>query len=431
MKEEFLHFLWHYLRFDLAGLRTTEGEDLQILHPGTPNTDAGPDFVHARLRIGPTEWAGHVEMHLKASDWLKHGHSSDPAYDNVILHVVFEEDEPVLNRAGQRIPCLCLRSRIPPKLSQTYQKLVHNQQWIPCQHAIHQVDEHRRKLWLDRLMVERLEHKTRAMAERLERNGGDMEETFYQLLASSLGGRVNAEPLARLAEIAPLKLLQRHRTDPLQLEAILFGQAGLLEEAGEEEDYPMRLRREYAYLQHKYGLHPMHPPEWKFMRMRPANFPTVRIAQLATLLRQSDHLLSKALAVRQAREVEHMLEVKVSSYWQTHYRFGKPSIKRNKRLGRGTIHLVIINTLVPFLFLYGRRMGDGAFEERALALVQQLPAEDNAVIRRWSSLGLRPDSAFQSQALLQLYSHYCKPKRCLSCAIGHAILNPSFEGSGR
>lgn len=429
MKEEFLHFLWRYLRFELTDLQTTEGEPLEILHPGSGNAHAGPDFLHARLRIGPTEWAGHVEIHLRSSDWLRHGHQRDPAYGTVILHVVLEEDEPIRNRAGQRIPCLALRDRIPPGITKTYHKLLHNRQWIPCQHAIHQVPRHIRQLWLDRVLVERLEQKTEAMQLRLRDNRDDLEETFFQLLAAGMGAKVNAEALARLAERCPLKLLLRHRDDLLQLEALLFGQAGLLEEA--PDAYAGRLQREYAHLRRKYGLQPMRAVEWKFLRLRPANFPTVRIAQLATLVYQSDHLLSKALAAQSVREVEHMLEVKVSNYWQTHYRFGKSSVKRNKKLGRGTVHLILINTLAPFLFLYAKRLGKASYQERALKLLRELPAENNAIIRRWQSLGFRPDSACQSQALLQLYRQYCQPKRCLSCAIGNAILNPSSEEGAR
>ncbi len=292
MKEEVLHYVWRTRRFDFQNLITTEGEAVEIIAPGTHNTHAGPDFFDARVRIGGTLWAGNVEMHLVASEWETHRHGEDRAYDNVVLHVVWEEDLPVLRSNGERIPCIELKKRIPAALIKTYRELLHNEHWIPCQHHFHRVPDITRQVWLDRLMVERLEAKTAFIAESLERTQQHWEETFYQILARNFGLKVNAEPFEALARSLPLNLLSKHKNNLLQLEALLFGQAGLLEGVF-EDDYPQRLQKEYAFLQHKYSLQPIAGSSWKFLRMRPANFPSLRIAQFATLIHQSAHLFSK------------------------------------------------------------------------------------------------------------------------------------------
>ena len=425
MKEEFVQFIWRMRRFDHQNLATTDGQPVTILHPGVLNTDSGPDFQNARVQIADTQWAGNVEIHLKSSDWIRHKHTGDKAYDNVILHVVLDEDEILTTPAGRRIPCVELRDRIEPGLVNRYHKLMHNKLWIPCQGQLQTVPDSIRELWLDRLLVERLERKTDRMQLQLTANHGDLEETFFQILAYSLGAKVNGEPMERLARITPLKLLHRHKENLLQLEALLFGQAGLLEGLDDEEVYPGRLQNEYRFLRHKYSLTPMKAASWKFMRMRPANFPTVRIAQLATLIHRTEHRLSKVLTVTKHQEVQHMLDLQVSNYWQTHFRFGKTSIKQTKRLGKTAIELLVINAIAPFLFLYGRMHGQEIYEQRAIQLLEQVPAEKNSMIAKWSELGLPAKSAYQSQALIQLKETYCSLKRCLHCGIGNALLRDS------
>jgi len=421
MREDLLHYLWRTRRFEVTNLHTTQGEPLHILQPGTHNTNGGPDFTDARLRIGDTTWAGNVEMHLLASDWRRHGHQHDRAYDNVILHVVLEEDEPILRANGERIPCLEMRQRIPQKLAATYQKLLHNEHWIPCQHHFAAVPAMTKNLWLERLLVERLEHKTQAIAQALERNGNNWEETFYQMLARNFGLKTNAEPFELLARSTPLLTLTKHKNSLLQMEALLFGQSGLLEREFEDA-YPNQLKQEYTFLQKKYNLTPLLGESWQFLRMRPASFPTIRIAQLATLLFQTNHLFSKMLAAADVVELENMFELKLSNYWLTHYVFDKESKRSPKQLGKSTIHLFIINTIAPFLFLYGKHRSEAHFQDRALALLEAVPAEKNRIIRQWQALGLAPNSAYQTQALLQLKNQYCDQKRCLDCAIGNAIL---------
>ena len=278
------------------------------------------------------------------------------------------------------------------------------------------------QLWLNRLAVERLEEKSIQIKDRLKANKGDWETTFYQLLARSFGGKVNAEPMEELAKRTGLKIIGKHRDHLFQLEALLFGQSGLLKEQ-KKDVYPQQLKKEYAFLSKKYSLVPLSAVNWKLLRLRPANFPTIRIAQFATLLYQTRHLFSKALAAQNIRELENIFDVKLSNYWQHHYTFDKDSSKRHKALGKSTIHLIIINTIIPFLFVYGKYKGDTAFQDRALHFLENLPPENNQIIRKWESLGISAPTALQSQALLQLKKRYCTPKRCLTCAMGNVILN--------
>ena len=421
MRESFLHFLWRTRRFDAQNLITTESQPIEIQVAGEYNSHAGPDFFNARLRIADTVWAGNVEMHLRSSEWLVHGHSKDPAYDNVVLHVVFEEDQPILRSTGERIPCLELQGRIPPKLLENYERLEHEAAWIPCAHFFHQVPDIIRLNWLDRLMVERLELKTAVLAEVLQMTENHWEESFYRTLARNFGLKVNADPFEALARSLPLMILARHRSSLLQLEALLFGQAGYLEEKHTEE-WPNELVREYRHLAHKYGLEPLAVSQWKFLRLRPANFPTVRLAQFAALVHQSAHLFSKILEANDLREIENLFSVQPSPYWRNHFQFDKPSVKREKLFGRDFIHLLVINTIVPFLFHYGKTRDFEEPQKRALNLLEELPPELNTIIDGWAEMGITARNAFQTQALIQLKTKYCDQKRCLECAIGSTIL---------
>jgi len=421
IKEDFLHYVWRLKRFNFINLQTTQGEAVQLIYIGELNTHAGPDFTNARIKIGDTLWAGNVEIHVQSSEWIKHQHQEDMAYDNVILHVVLEEDQAIFRKNGNRIPCLELKGLIPPKLSKTYLKLLNNEQWIPCQHQFNSVSEITKNIWLDRLLVERLEQKLKPITQSLENNKYDWEASLYQMLARNFGMKVNADPFELLAKSLPLSILGKHKNILLQLEALLFGQAGMLAEAFEDQ-YPQKLQREYLFLQKKYQLQPILIESWKLLRMRPANFPTIRITQLAHLLFQSTHLFSKILAAKNVLELEHMFDVNVSSYWHTHYVFDKISPKRKKKLGKGTIHLLIINTIVPFLFAYGKRKAEDKYIDKALQLLEELPPEKNSQINKWKALGYEPQSAYQTQALLQLKKAYCSRHRCMECAIGNAIM---------
>jgi len=421
MREDFLHYLWRMARFDLRQLTTTAGEAIQIIDFGQLNRDAGPDFSGAQLRIGGVHWVGNVEMHLHSRQWYEHGHDKDPAYENVILHVVLKEERIVYRANGERIPCLELAGRIPAGLLKTYLNLWHSEAWIPCEQQFHRVAEAPRSVWLERLLLERLSRRADELEDRLERTQRDWEELFYQSLARSLGGKVNAGAMEMLARSLPLRVLLRHKHSQLQLEALLFGQAGLLPTKG-REDYPLRLRREYQLLATKYELQPLPKMIWRYLRLRPANFPDLRIAQLARLLAISGQLFSKSLAAAGRVELENMYSVQLSNYWRAHYRFGVPGKRLPKRMGRGTIHSILINAVAPLFYLYGRQRGNHAQQQRALTLLAELPAENNLVIRRWRDCGQYVGDAARSQALLELKKYYCDQRRCLSCAIGAALL---------
>lgn len=421
IREDLLHFVWKYQRFETNQLISTAGEKIDLIQFGQHNLDAGPDFLNAKIKIDDTTWAGNVEMHLKSSDWMRHKHQHDKAYNNVILHVVLEEDEIIYRENGTRIPCLELRKRIPIGLSNNYQKLIHNEYWIPCQHFFHQVNVLTRSIWLERLLIERLEDKTNDIKILLDNNKMDWEETFYQAMGKNFGVKTNADPFLQLTRSVPLKTLLKHKSSLLQMEALLFGQSGLLK-SDLKDDYPEKLRKEYEFLAKKYSMSAMNAEQWKFMRMRPANFPTIRIAQFATLLFQGVHLFSKILVVKNVTEIENMLELKLSNYWQDHYTFDNASTKRKKSLGKTTIHLLIINTIAPFLFLYGKEKQDEKYKDLALQLLEETAAEKNSIIKKWNDLGVEAESAAQTQALLQLKNKYCNQKRCLECGIGNSIL---------
>ncbi|NJL75317.1 MAG: DUF2851 family protein [Saprospiraceae bacterium] len=374
--------------------------------------------MNARIQVGTTIWVGNVEMHVRASDWFKHQHHKDTAYNNVILHVVYELD---MELETEKIPCLHLQKRIAPKLLYQYQQLIENEYWIPCEARFHTISDLTKTLWLERLLVERLERKTQVIEQILVNSKNDWEETFYQFLARSFGLKVNTEPFEWLAQRTPLRLLLKHQHQLLQLEALLFGQAGFLEKEY-ADDYPRQLQQEYHFLKHKYKLNELSPTVWKFMRLRPPNFPTLRIAQLAMLIFQSKHLFSKVLETTNYEDFKTLFRVHPSDYWYTHYTFDKSSKPCSKKLGKNTVDLLLINTIAPFLFLYGSQRGITAVRDRAIQLLEQIPPEKNSIIEGWQHLNLPSTSAYHSQALIQLKNEYCTPKRCLTCAIGHALL---------
>jgi Protein of unknown function (DUF2851) len=431
MREDFLHYLWRTRRFDLANLKTTKGESIDIQDFGEHNPNAGPDFLNATIRIGDTTWAGNVEMHVKASEWMQHGHQNDKAYNNVILHVVFEEDKTILtqNMVAQHpdtigtegVATLELRERIPEGIAQKYWSLMHNEHWIPCQQQFYTAPELTKTLWMERLLVERLEEKTEAIAASLDRNKMDWEETFYQFIARSFGAKVNAEPMEWLARSLPHRVLAKHKNNLFQVESLIFGQSGLLEK-GFEDQYPTLLTKEHAFLSHKHQLTPIETVAWKFSKLRPNNFPTIRLAQLASLVHQSTHLFSKVLESDSIENIKSLFDVKISAYWHDHYTFDTPSVLRPKTIGDDALNLIIINTIVPFLFYYGKLKKEETIKDRAFAFLEQLKPESNNITEGWQRLGLEPKSAYNSQALIQLKNKYCDKKKCLQCAIGNAIV---------
>jgi hypothetical protein len=421
MREDFLHYLWRFKRFDSSNLQTTDNESIEIVDFGEYNQNAGPDFLNARVRIGETLWAGNVEMHLSASEWYAHKHQDDRAYDNVILHVVMTEDKVILDKNNQRLACLVLRPHIQENLLGTYQKLLHNAHWIPCQHHFFAVSELVKSSWMTRLLVERLEEKTAYFEEVLAKNKLHWEEVFYQALAKNFGVKINDLPFELLAQSLPLNTIAKHKNNLFQVEALLFGQAGMLEEDFQDE-YPQRLQKEYSFLRKKFDLTPIEASMWKFSKLRPGNFPTIRIAQFATLIHQSVHLFSKILDAKNLSEIQDLFDVKLSDYWNDHYVFDKDSKKINKSLGKDTVNLLIINTIAPFLFLYGKTRDEEEFKDKAVSILEQIAPEKNTIIEGWQDLGVEINSAAQTQSLIQLKNKYCNAQKCMQCAVGIAIM---------
>ncbi len=423
MYENFLHYLWRTRRFDLSNLVTTEGDTLDILDFGEYNTNAGPDFLNARIRIGNVTWAGNVEMHVKTSDWIQHGHQHDEAYSNVILHVVYENDLPL--RESQNVikntKCFELKHKIPEGIYKKYWALLNNEHWIPCQHHFFQVSDLVKNACFERLLIERLERKTTEIAVALERNQNDWEETFYQFVARYFGMKINAEPMEWLARSLPHIILAKHKNQLFQVEALLFGQAGLLENEFEGA-YPNALKKEYQFLKHKHNLTSIATVAWKFARLRPANFPTIRIAQLARLIHQSSHLFSKIIEIETVTDIKKLFDVEVNDYWLSHYVFDTPSVSRRKSLGIDAIHSIIINVLVPFLFYYGKMRQDEKYVNRAFNFLQDIKPENNTITEGWKNLGVPLESAHRTQSLIHLKNNYCDKKRCLDCGIGNAVL---------
>jgi hypothetical protein len=421
--EDFLHYVWKFRLFHRADLQTTTGETIEVHSAGLHNTDSGPDFHNARLKIGDTTWAGNVELHLSSSDWQKHNHTTDSAYDNVVLHVVYRDDVPLVLADGRRVPTLELKDRIPADLYNRYHHLVFgNQTIIPCENSIKTVDDFTLRTWFTRILIERLEKRAEAVNAALQTNRGDWEETFYQSLAANFGFKINAMPFELMAKSLPQNILAKHKNNPLQIEALIFGQAGFLNEDFEDA-YPQALKTEYDFLRKKYSLTPIETHLWKFMRMRPQNFPTIRLAQFAALIVNSNHLLSKVLDTRDIAGLRNLFaDIKVNPYWEDHYRFDKPSKPASKNLGAASIDILLLNTLVLFLFSYGKHHQLQHFMDRSLKLLENLPGEQNNIVADFDNLGIKANSAFETQALLELKNYYCNYKKCLQCSVGNQIL---------
>lgn len=434
MSEAFLYFLWQYQYFTKLNLTTTDGHPVQVLHPGFRNHDAGPDFFNARLLINEVEWGGTVEMHTKASDWLAHRHQHDRAYDNVILHVVWQDDRATTGRRvdranGTPLPTLELRPLTNTALIDRYARLSNSPDAIPCAGQFRSVQPLRLTSMLDRAMLQRLERKAARVRAIFETTGGDWEETAYRLLAVNMGFKINAEPMAQLGRALPLKAILKHRDVLLQAEAMLFGTAGLLDttdesQPGNADEYAASLQREYRFLSVKYGLldKQVTAYAWKWGRLRPANFPTLRLAQLARLLTNHASLFSLFVGTDNADTLLKSLQLTPSNYWQSHYRFGKATERAVPTLGPNSAGNIIINTVVPLLAAYAHHRGQPAYIDRAIALLEQLPAEKNRLTDGWDALGLGVRTAFDSQASIELYNEFCSVKKCLSCQIGAGLL---------
>lgn len=422
MTEAFLHYIWQYQHFAVPQLVTTDGTEIIVLKKGFLNTNAGPDFLQARLQIGEVEWAGTIEIHLKASDWNLHRHQTDKAYQNVILHVVWEADQPICRADGTLLPTLELKLIVSPDLLKKQHQLLDNQDKIPCEKQFSMVSDLAKIEMLDRVLLRRLEEKAAFVAELMTQSNDDLEEVAYQVLAKNFGFKLNAEPMLRLAEGLPLKVLQKHRNDLLQIEALLFGQAGFLEEA--TGHYAEKLKTEYQFLAQKYQLKgkqlAMH--EWKFLRTRPANFPTIRLAQLAKLIHEQQSFFSLFTQTDDISLLQEKLAVRQSDYWQQHYLFDKKLAKPLFQIGKSSIENILINTVVPVLVFYSQYIDSEFYIRRAVSLLEILGSEKNYITEIWENMGFGIKNGYDSQASIELYNHYCKNKKCLSCSIGIEIL---------
>ena len=421
MTEEFLYYLWKFRLFNQFNLFSTSGEKIEILNVGELNTDSGPDFFNSKVKIGNTIWAGNVEIHINSSDWKKHKHNIDNSYDNLILHVVFNNDENIFRKNGELIPTIEISNQFDFELFENYKYLKNNNLWIPCQNSIANVNSIIINNWLNRLLIERLERKCISIYNSLSLNKNNWEETFYQHLASNFGFKINSHAFELLAKSLSQSYIAKHKDNLTQIEALLFGQSGMLSKEFIDE-YPNKLKSEYKYLKNKFSLSPIEGHLWKFFRVRPSNFPTIRISQFANLIYKSSKLFSLILEIKNLNEIRNLLKVEPSVYWLAHFHFDKISPKRTKNISDSSIDLVLINTIIPFIFAYSKQKNDENLKERAINFYELIDGESNSIIQNWQSLRLNIDSAFNTQALLELKSQYCNNKKCLDCSIGNFIL---------
>ena len=416
MTERLLQFIWQFQYFNSTELFTADGEPLSIIYPGAFNTNQGPDFLDAKIKVGNTMWAGNIELHVDAAGWKRHQHSIDKNYGNVILHVVWQNDTAI----DVPFPALELEGRVSKILLNRYDELMNAKTFIPCQKNIQQVPSIIWATWKERLLVERLQQKSQVVFNYLNANNNHWEETFWWLLAKNFGVTVNSIAFEAIARSLPLNILAKHKNQPHQVEALLFGQALLLVNDF-KEDYPQMLQREYIFLQKKYKLQPTTIP-LHFLRMRPSNFPTIRLAQLAMLVHHSSHLFSVIKETASLKEARKLLDVTANDYWHYHYVFDEISAFKQKHLGSQMVNNILINTIVPILFAYGHHHKEAAYKERALQWLEEMSAEKNVITKGFEALGTANKNAFDSQALIQLKKNYCNHKRCLECAVGNKLL---------
>ena len=429
MKEEFLHYLWKYGLYNHDRLFDNEKNQIIVLNPGEYNRDSGPDFFNARISVAGTVWAGNIEIHVKSSHFNNHGHQHDPAFNNVILHVVAENDKIVYNTRGEEI--LTSEISFDPSLFKKYTLLVNNPYIIACQDDIKKLDNILVRHWLNSLVIERLQAKAESIIKIFTETCHDWDETFYRLITRYFGFRVNTEPFEMLASALPFRIIRKHSDNIFQIEALLFGTAGLLEtglfKEALSDDYYLDLIKEYTILSAKYSLQPLHGWMWKFSRLRPSNFPTVRLSQLAAMLSVSGGIFSKVIEVDDVEKIRKLFEVKASGYWEDHFVFGRKSRKIIKNAGSQAADILFINAVIPIIFVYGRSRDNQEIIDRALSFLENISPEENIIISEWKEAGIIAESAFYSQALIQLRNEYCKKRKCLNCRIGNMIISQGWK----
>ncbi len=430
MTERLLQFIWQFQYFNKTELVSTHGETVQVIFAGQYNTNQGPDFSDAKIRIDKTTWAGTVELHIKTSGWNRHNHQNDKNYNNVILHVVWEDDggrpdsyRDVPANSMERstaIPVLELKDRVAKILLHRYEELMNSTSFIPCEKMIPTVKDITWTSWKDRLLAERLSRKAKIAESYLRQNNYHWEETFWWLLARNFGARVNADVFEAIARSVSVSVLAKHKSQVQQLEALLLGQAGLLDKKF-ANDYPKLLQREFIFLKKKYKLRSIHQPI-HFLRMRPGNFPTIRLAQLAALITESAHLFSKIKEAKSVKEISKWFDVTANDYWHYHYRFDEASSFKKKKLGAAMIDNIIINTVAPVLFAYGTYHDEQKYKDKALKWLEATAAESNSISKGFQQLGIENKNAFDSQSIIELKTQYCDRKMCLDCGVGNYLL---------
>lgn len=420
-KEEILHYIWKFRLFQSSHLLTVEGFPIEILSVGDHNKNAGPDFLSSRLKINNILWVGNVEIHINGFEWKHHKHDEDPAYDNVILHVVFDNPYSPQRKDGSFIPVFSLSRYIEKDFFTNYDRLNEPFQFIPCENSIVDLHPFFVENWVYRLSIERLAQKAEHIHKNLIINKNNWESCFYQCIASNFGFKINSVPFEWLAHSLPQELLAKHKNNAFQLEALLFGQSGLLE-GDFHEEYPLQLKKEFGFLRKKYRLNPLSTHSWKFLRMRPKNFPTLRIAQFSALISNSNNLFDQLIHTRKLEEIYPFFFHPTNPYWKTHIVFNKISANEFTEMGRESVDNIIINTLAPFLFLYGKLKSNDKYLQRAIEFLEKIKHEENSKITNFKNLGLKFKNSFESQGLLQLKNFYCDQKKCLTCGIGLKLL---------
>lgn len=406
--EQLLHYVWKHKIFPLKELKTTTGQQVEVIDTGLANTDAGPDFFNAKLKLDGVLWIGNIEIHERSSDWFKHGHHADAGYNSVILHIASEIDTEISRSNGERIPQIQLIC--PEAVRTNYKELLETDSYPPCYRIIPSLPPFTAHSWMTALQMERFEQKATLLNERLKRCQGNWEDAFFITLARNFGFGLNGDAFETWAHRLPFRAVDKHRNDLFQIEAIFFGQAGILEDS-DGDGYYLRLKKEYTYLQHKFGLIPMDASLWRFLRLRPANFPHIRIAQLACLYHRAYGLLSRIMETETLQGVRDILKGGTSEYWLTHYTFGGSSPSRPKTLSNTSLDLLIINTVVTFLYAYGLHKGNRVLCARAGSFLEELKAENNYITRMWEQCGMKASNAADSQALIQLKKEYCDKKK--------------------
>ena len=420
MKEDFLHHLWKFKKFDTLNLKTSNQEEITIINVGQYLELAGPDFFNAQITIGNQKWAGNVEIHLKSSDWYVHHHEKDSGYENVILHVVWENDTAIFRSDNSEIPVLELKNYVDRETVVNYQSLLSPKSWIFCEKQIKDVDDFIMKNWQERLFFERLERKSQPIIDLLEQSNQDWEAVLFLLLAKNFGLNTNGAIFMKIAHSIPFSIIRKESFEVENLEALLFGAAGLLD-SEKEDNYYKDLKFRYFYLLHKYQIDKTIVEPVQFFKHRPDNFPTIRLSQLANLYHIHQNLFSKIVAVNSLESIYEVSQITASKYWQNHYQFDKESPKKKKMLSKSFIDLIVINTIIPLQFAYAKSIGKEVSED-LINLLNEVSSEKNAIIDKFTSFGIKPKNAFESQSLLQLKNEYCNKSKCLECAVGLELL---------